>query len=262
MSEVQSQILRWQKGELSGDELLRALVDFQHWLVPISERAMNEALSNNAPPAISYNRNEQGEDSLYIFSDSATLDQYRKQVGDTNRHQLEVQGTWIFGIPLADFTYFNVNPFSPTSVHYKREQFQMLNDVASATLLERKLKALRYGELTGDALAQGCSEIKNYSKYFLILASADGKVEPVLAPDDKHRRLLAVFTGQDNANLLYDELARLSPATEYLLAPANGVAVAQAVLKFGYDGLVFNCRGYVEPVAFTPQFASFILNAK
>ena len=27
-------------------------------------------------------------------------------------------------------------------------------------------------------------------------------------------------------------------------------------------GLVFNCRGYVEPVAFAPQFANFILNAK
>jgi hypothetical protein len=63
MSEIQSKILRWQQGEISGDGLLRALVDFQHWLVPISECAMSEALSNNAPPAISYNRNEQGEDS-------------------------------------------------------------------------------------------------------------------------------------------------------------------------------------------------------
>jgi hypothetical protein len=263
MDEIQTQIARWQKREISGTQLLRGFVGYDKWVVPVSERAMKEALSSNTAPAISYNRSEQGENSLHIFSDGGRYQQFQKAAGGTGElYFLTVQGTWVFGLPLKDFAFFNINPLSEYSVHYRREQFEMLNDAAFAVRIERKLKALRYGEISGDDLEPCLAEIKNYQNFYLVLEFAGEKAEPVIAPDNKERKLLAAFTAQDNANIFYDELEQVFPGRDFRLAPSNGSLLAQTLLKSNYEGIVFNCRGYVEPIAFTPPLAELILNAK
>lgn len=259
---IQTSVELWQSKKISSSQLLRDLFGYDKWIVPISEKAMAEALGNNTMPAISYSRNEQGEDSLFIFSDIEVFDAYGKKVGNIDSYYLEVQGSWIFSFPFKGFTYCNINADTPSAIYYGREHFKMLNDTAKAVLIERKLKSFRYVEISGAALDACLSEIKNYSNFYLIIEYSGEKVEPVIAPDDKERHLLAAFTAQDNANVFYDPLERNFSGRDFRLAPTGGSLVAQALLKFNFEGIVFNCIGYSKSVAFTPQFANFIINAQ
>lgn len=264
MNEIDAQIARWQRREISGTQLLRAFVGYDKWVVPVTERAMQEAVSSDAAPAVSYSRAPDGTNSLSLFSDGERYQEFHKASGGAGElYFLEVQGTWVFALPLEDFTFFNINPLSDFAVHYRREQFQMLKDAAAAVRIERKLKALRYGEITGDALAPCLSEIKSYQNFCLIFEFAGDQITPVLAPDNKERKLLAAFTAQDNVAACYDELERVFTGRDFRLSPPlNGETLAQIFFKAAYDGIVFNPRSYAEPIAFTPMLFELIRDAE
>lgn len=122
----------------------------------------------------------------------------------------------------------------------------MINQALPQVTIERTLAQLRWRPADFDE-ATLLRRIAEHPAYWLLLH--DG--EPWLAPDDRDRRLAAVFTS---------ESARDACLAEPGLAPAgakvkrcDGRELFTRLRQRHYDGIVFNCMGPDRPLAFVPE---------
>jgi hypothetical protein len=264
MSNIQARINSWRNKEISDLHLLRDLVEHKKWYLPVTNQSVAGLQpGDNIAPAIRLSRNERGEKVFCIFSDMATFNTFQNRLASPTGPDaaMEAEGTWIFGRVLDDFASFMIDPYSPSELSFERLQYKLLNDTAAAVMIERKLKSLRDGEVTGDAAHQFLSDIKNYPNFYVILNSVDGVFIPVMYRSDQNVPLMAVFTSKENARLFYEQLMRLVPGT-YSYEQHTGLSIAEGVIGSNFQGLVFNPGGTLEPVPFTAQFAHVVKGAR
>jgi hypothetical protein len=94
-------IAQWRERKTTGFGLRRGLVGYGRWEVPISERAVAEALAGNALPPLQLSADKDGKTCLSLFSSTDSFDLYRRTNGSAaEQHFVTLDGTAVFGAPL------------------------------------------------------------------------------------------------------------------------------------------------------------------
>ena len=258
-SPVQAAIAEWQAKQINGTQLMRRLVSFDRWMLPVSESAAAEMLSTGTASRLMYSQDDAGVSRLYLFSSGEAYGAFQQATGaePTGQHFLTTTGVWILRLPLDHFDAIEIDPASPWQISYRQEQFAALRAMAEAVEVERALAALRMGQAQPGMIPL----VRNYEHYLLAALDRGQGVGLALAPDDKGRQLAAIFTAPDNFATFLDEHNPLRDGQLLQLELAGPTLFAQ-LGQMQLDGLVFNCRGPAQPVAFALPFASVVLEAK
>lgn len=260
-SPVQTAIAAWQAKQITGAQLMRRLVSFDRWMLPMSEAAAAEMLATGVASRLMYSQDDQGVARLYLFSGNEAYAAYQRATGEEmgGQHFLSTNGAWIFRLSLDRFDAVEIDPASPWQIGYRKEQFSALRAVAEAVTVEQALRALR----TGQAQPGMVSLVRDYEHYLLAVTDRGDGYALVLAPDDKGRDLAAIFTAPDNFAAFLDQRAARGEEDESLLRlELAGPKLFAHLGRMQLDGLVFNCAGPAQPVAFALPFASVVLEAK
>ncbi len=255
---VKEAITKWRAGSTATPALMRRLVSFDAWLCPVSQDSVAEMLATNAASRLSYSRNDKGVTRLYVFSDSDAVTEFRSGVGEQEEwHLLQTKGTWFFQLPLTEIDFIVLDPGSDTEWAYAKEQFGALAKVAQAIEIERVLAALR----TGTALSGTVQQVADYEHYLLAAIKRTEGHSLALAPDSRGRRLAAIFTAQDAFDAFCAEQGPQQDAGALVPLELPGVQLFAQLQRMQLDGIVFNCSGPTQPVAFAPAFSQVVLEA-
>lgn len=92
--------------------------------------------------------------------------------------------------------------------------------------------------------------VANFGAYWIVLQ--DGKLPA--APDSKNRVLAPVFTTAAARDLFLDTLPD-DQINQKLVLKLNGQQLFSKLADMQIDGIVFNCVGPQDPLAFVPQLA-------
>lgn len=264
LSDIRTRIQSWRNEEISDVRLLRDLVEHERWYLPVANQSVAGARpGDDISPAIRFSRNQSGEKVFCVFSDMAAFNLYQARLASATGPDaaMEADGAWLFSRVLDDFASVVIDPHSPHQLTCERPQFKLLNDTANGVRMERTLKSLHDGGLTGEALAAGLSSVKNYQNFYVVLTAVNGAYAPVMYRSDNNVPLLAVFTGKDNARLFYEQMNARFPGT-YSYEQHTGLSIAEGVIGSNFQGLVFNPGVFAEPVAFASKFAHLVQAAQ
>ena len=123
--------------------------------------------------------------------------------------------------------------------------------------IESDLAALRWPAAYAD-LDTLLSRIGNFGHYLLVLI--DGKL--ATAPDDRQRRLAAVFTSDAARNEYLNDLpdAVETALNQKVTLGCNGHDLFTRLAAMPLDGIVFNCLGPERPIAFVPALSNQVLH--
>lgn len=259
-SPVQTAIAAWQAKQITGTQLMRRLVSFERWMLPISEAAAADMLATGVASRLMYSEDDQGVTRLYLFSDDEAYHAYQRATGEEAGEQsfLSTNGAWIFRLSLDRFDAVEIDPASPWQISYRKEQFPALRAVAEAVTVEQALVALR----TGQAQPGMISLVRDYEHYLLAVLERGDEYALALAPDDKDRELAAIFTAPDNFGAFLDQREPMREEGRLLQLELAGPTLFAQLSQMHLDGLVFNCAGPARPVAFALPFAGVVLEAK
>lgn len=248
-------IERWQNKQISGTGLMRCLVSYGQWMVPVSEAAVGEMLAQGAAPRLMFSRDAEGVSRLFIFSDDNAYDEYKRAAGATGeQHFLSTRGTWIFRLPMDEIDYVAIDPASAHEIAYGKNLLPRLKEMADALEVEEALLDLRAGAGATEKLLP---LVLNYEGYRVGVRRVGERVQMVLAPDEKGRRLAAVFTSDEAADAY---AGQVSPADELQWLRLPGAQLFEQLGGMPIDGIVFNCMGPPKPVAFAAQLAQLVLS--
>jgi hypothetical protein len=257
---VQTAIAEWRDKQIDGTQLMRRLVSFNQWMLPVSEAAAAEMMNTGTASRLMYSQDEHGISRLYLFSDGEAYRAFQQATGEetTGQHFLTTTGAWIFHLPMEQFDAIEIDPASPWQISYRQEQFTALRAMADAVEVEQALVALRLGQAQPGMITL----VRNYKHYLLAVFDRGDGFALALAPDDKGRELAALFTSRDNFSAFLD--GREARPEEGLLLQLElaGPELFAQLSQMHLDGLVFNCRGPARAVAFALPFASVVLEAK
>ncbi len=259
-SPVQLAIAEWQNKQITGTELMRRLVSFDKWMLPVSEAAAAEMVSTGAASRLMYSQDGEGVSRLYLFSDGEAYNAFRASVGQdaSEQHFLSTTGTWIFQLPLDPLDFIEIDPATPWQIGYHKEQFPRLRAMAGAVEVEQALAALR----AGTAEPGSITKVRQYEHYILAVTSLDGGYTLALAPDDRDRTLAAIFTSDDTFQAFLPEGGALLSDGQLLRVALAGPQLFEQLSRMSLDGVVFNCSGPGRPIAFAQAFLTVVLEAK
>lgn len=250
-------IERWRNKEINGTALMRLLVSYDQWMVPVSEAAVGEILQQGAVSRVMFGKDSEGVSRLFIFSDGGAYARFSQPGGSAEgQHFLTTRGTWVFRMSLDDIEFLAIDAGSPYEIAYGKDLFPRLKQMADAIEIEQALVEVRTSEHPRDGLLP---LIRDYQSYTIAIQKTDEGSRLGMAPDVKGRALAAVFTHEDAFDAYYEEGKRLQPEGELLQMNLSGRSLFEHLLKMQLDGLVFNCSGPPKPVAFALQFAQVTL---
>lgn len=250
----------WKRKEIDGTALMRRLIGHAKWSLPISQKAAADTLASNTLERVMINKTPAGLSRLYLYSGAEARDAFCSAAGKNalaGQHFIDSPGAWVFGLPLDGVDELVIDPCSPWEVIYDKSQFERLRRCAQAVAVEESLSALRAGKAPKGALWQ----VRTYHGYSFVLVKNGEKLFPGLAPDSKGRSLMAVFTFDDAAQAYLAEAGPNYRNCELLERTLSGTELFRFLSSLKTDGIVFNCCGPVEPVAFAMQFASIVCEA-
>lgn len=254
---IPTAITAWQQQEIRGEQLLRHLVSYDAWRVPISESA---AVSAHTAPRILTSRDPQNRTRLLLFSDSAAWETFKQaSAGDApaSQHFLTAAGSWVFRLADDQVDLLEIDPGCPWRISYGKEHFPRLRALAAAVDIERTLLALR----RGDAAAGAAAQVRDYAGYLFAIVNRGGQTALALAPDGQGRALAAIFTAADNFDAFTEVRQPALEEGQLLSLELTGVELFRLLAGMRLDGLVFNCSGPAAAVAFAHAFAEVILQA-
>lgn len=261
MSELRAQIEGRQRGEVSGEQLLRAFVAHEDWLFFVEEGGVEKLRREGGPPDYVVHVDGRGGKILYIFSDAEPFTTYVKESGVTEWRceVMKAAGADIF-VSLPDYlTGVTVNPVTPHAVSYRGEELKGLREVAEAAYMERELRSLSDGSVGDeDELSRVVSDFRRYENFHLVsYLGGDGQwTYPRYATDDGSNWVVA-FTALDNANLYVQHCAAELPG-RYRVGRLDGEGLARIALTLESPGLLFNWEGYVKPLMLNSQFVKLV----
>ena len=259
-SPVQLAIAEWQDKQITGTALMRRLVSFDQWMLPVSAEAAAEMENTGAASRLMYSQDGEGVSRLYLFSDGEAYAAFQEAVGQetSEQHFLATTGAWIFQLPLDQLDAIEIDPATPWQISYRKEQFSRLRAMAAAVDIEQTLAALR----AGTAEAGSLTKVRQYEHYILAVTSLDGSYTLALAPDDRDRTLAAVFTSDDTFQAFLPEGGALLSDGQLLRVALAGPQLFEQLSRMSLDGVVFNCSGPGRPIAFAQAFLTVVLGAK
>ena len=102
--------------------------------------------------------------------------------------------------------------------------------------------------------------IGNYDGYLLpSKASPEGNLSLMLAPDSQRRKLAAIFTTPDSAEV-FKAFVTEQLGFEPVLRQTSGLRLYKMLTETDLEGIVFNCKGPGQPKAVALNFAQTILD--
>lgn len=256
MNDAQDAIREWQNKQIDGTQLIRRLVSYDKWNVPISEAAAMEMLGTNYASKIMYHQAPDGTKKLLLYTDAESYAQSVAGIksADAPQHFLTTTGTWIFQNIIGEFKEILINPQTPTFISYQGPQLNTLYCMASALEIDEYLALLRK-----DAGSEGSvRRVGEYLAYSIAIRKLNGQTSICYAPDDKERKLIAVFTADDAFEAYYYSLPENIPG-EVSRVRIPGRQLFPHLREQTADGIVFNCCGPSKPVAFAMGLCGVII---
>ncbi|MCS7038828.1 MAG: hypothetical protein RMN24_14160 [Anaerolineae bacterium] len=260
-SPIATAIREWQEQVISGTQLMRQLVSFDKWCLLVSEAAAADLLSGGEPVRLLYSQDSEGVTRLYLFSGEEALNTFLQATGQEpgGHHVLVAAGIWVFTLPLESFDAVEIDPASVWQIGYRREQFPMLQAMAEAVAVERALADLRTGQVQEGAIRL----VREYEHYLLpVFDFGEQGYLLALAPDDRGRALAAIFTASDGFDAYVQAMADMNEVERLISVEVPGTVLFEQLMKTNLDGLVFNCSGPTQPVAFALPFAKLMLESE
>ena len=256
MNDAHNAIVEWQNKQINGTQLIRRLVSYDKWNVPISEAAAVEMLNTNYASKIMYHQAPDGTKKLLLYTDAES---YAQSVAGITpavapQHFLTTTGKWIFQHIIGEFKEILINPQTPTFISYQGLQIDLLHATASSVEIDEYLALLRQG--TGPE--GSVRSVGEYRAYSIAIRKLDGQTSICYAPDDKQRKLIAVFTADDAFEAYYYRLPESIPG-EVSRVRIPGRQLFPHLQEQTADGIVFNCCGPSKPVAFAMGLCGVIL---
>ncbi len=250
----------WQERSISATALMRVVVAYDRWELPITDRSWQAMRTNNAPPEPWLYRDGTRRPRLFLFSSRSAYRRYHDAARITKEQPFtSTSGVSIFTRDLTALESIHLDPMTPDALTLGKDLFPRLNVVADAVRVERALVQLRGGAMR---VATQLSAVRNFSAYHV--AFRDGAEGPrfAIAPDPRNRYLAAVFTLNDCYEAYAAEADAHHDGTPLRRTMMNGEQLFSELLDAGLDGIVFNCCGPMAPVAFAPAFARLVLESR
>jgi hypothetical protein len=254
----------WRSGQIGEPALMRRLVSFGAWMVPVPEEGVGALLAGGAP-RFALSDEDDGRAHLHLFSAGEVYDAWRALPGSAapaQQHFLTVSGAWLFGLAFEGVDMLDVDPGAAWHVVYRRKvQFARLRALAGAVEVEGALLAARTGTTKPGQMAL----VRNYQHYLVASREgADGRSGWLLAPDGRGRKLAAVFTHADALETFLAEQGLPPPTLEEggtLDIECEGPRLFELLAqRTTLDGFVFNPTGPGRPVAFAQAAAGVFLS--
>jgi hypothetical protein len=254
----------WRAKKISGATLLRHLVSYESWYVPIPADAAEEVSTQGAPSRVTTNRDAQGVRRLLLYSDPASCAQFRwapESGGTEQQHYLAAAGGWVFRLPLDKVDELVIDPGAGHEITYKREQLSRFREMADALEMEAMLARL---PAHPEEMEELLPMLWNYSGYSIAMHNRVGRPPQVaLTRDDQGRTLAAIFTFDDAFSAFQIEDARGRYADERVVqTPMTGAQLFEVLAGMDVAGVVFNPSGPAAPVVFALEFARIVWNSQ
>lgn len=146
-----------------------------------------------------------------------------------------------------------IDPGGPLEVRFDRARFPLLRRWARADRVARIVRGL-------DPRPDGMAVLRAYGGWHVMVRGGDGGRQIMLAPDDRGRRLAAVFTAEDTARAFAARFAEALKGRAVDLEVLDGAALfGELAAVSGLDGIVFDCAGPLPPKAVQARFAAEVL---
>lgn len=254
-------IRRWQSHAVSGTALMRELIGYEQWELPITLRSSRAMRASNASPEPWLYKDREGNSRLFLFTDRGAYRRYREAAGMPVGEQpfTATPGVSIFTRDLSALEAIHLDPLTADALTLGKELFARLNVVADAVRVERALDQLRGGSTR---VSSQLSVVKRFQAYHVGMRDTPEGPRFALAPDPRSRYLAAVFTLNDGFEAYLQECAATGDATPLRRAVMTGEQLFRELLDTGLDGIVFNCCGPTPPVAFAPAFARLVIDSR
>ncbi len=210
--------------------LLRALATWPAWQIPLTP---------------------DGRIALAPDDDGGAWMQLYSASGPAHQETVEIPG-WELLPGLADgLSGVEIDPGTPEATHYRQDQLPLLRGFGRAVQIERLLR----GELESDDPLRDLREHLDFT-----LLSSPGRRrthEILLVPDDRGRRLAAVFTAWDAALAFLGEVSADPASVEPL--SVDGATLFAWLRDLDLEGMVFNPSGPGAPIPAAMTLADQVL---
>lgn len=260
MTSIKDTVERWRNKDINGTTLMRQIVTYDQWQLPVADEAVGEMLAGEST-RLMYQRTSDGAAHLYLFSSAEAFEQYRAAVGDgaaAPQHFLSVGGQWVFRLPLTEIDDVVIDPVCEWQISYSRDQFGRLRQMVAALEVEAAIEQLRFNPSPPKGMMW---LVKNYPSFLVAVTQVDGQTRLIFAPDGQGRQLAALFTFDDAFAAYQVEMQPRYPDFELRPLRLPGQDLFSRLAQLDIDGLVFNCSGPAQTIAFTHEFAARILAA-
>lgn len=250
----------WQQQKIDGLRLMRRLLSYRTWRLPVSEAAAQEMRATHTANRFLTHRDEKGVQRLYLFSGPEALQHFQRATGTNGaQHALTAPGTWLFQLPLEGIDLVVLDPASPWEVFYGREHLAHLAALSLAIEVEDALASLSTGQGDTEALL---AKVRDYPRYLLGLEVTPKGTSLALAPDDQPRALAAVFTFEDDLEAYLAASQKARPGREIKAAVMRGPALFEKLRAVeALHGVAFHSCGPRRPVAFARGFFDLVLGS-
>ncbi|MCX6018544.1 MAG: hypothetical protein NTZ50_08595 [Chloroflexi bacterium] len=257
--QVRNAVEDWKAAIITDAELMRILASQEFWEMPVSDAAAAEAMEDDVLSGVRIHEDKGGTRRLFIFSGSSAYRAHQKITGEKELPEfLAVQASWLFQILPPDIDFLEIDPNSAYGITFDREQMEQLSTCACSVDIEQTLFDLGDDEsLTSEEMDAMLSEVAEYPSYQLAVYETENGRSIALAPDENDRALAAVFTHDDCFAAFVEE----SGDEEVRTITLSGVELFTELRSADLTGIVFNCSGPGEPVAFALGIADVVLRS-
>ena len=132
MNPVQAAIADWQAKRITGTALMRALVSFDAWSLPVSEATAINLFNDPTNLGARLSRGTDGLTRLMLYSDARFVS------STAARNVIAIKGEWVFDLNLAGVDEIAIDAGQPHEIRYKQPQFARLGQIAREVAAERK----------------------------------------------------------------------------------------------------------------------------
>lgn len=247
--------------EFDGAQLLRKLVEFQNWNVPMDDDLFDSIIIRNEATT-PFHLDKGNKSHLLLFSDIEKHKTFKNATGDltSGGNYLTKKGSSFFQMDLSAIDIVNIDAFSENAIHYKPAQFQVLKEMAESVEIEEKLRALQTGEGSTNSFI---GDVRNYQNYILPMVNINGLESALPVVDDQGRKLISIFTAddifEDYQSFYFESYCRNDVTKLPTGRKIDGVSLFQWITKLpNYDGFVINTNH--KPIAFQSSTAQRFLS--
>ena len=247
-------IIEWNAGlRIDRSQLLRALVEFDSWVPPISNDFEGDTFAPFAETMMPLaTKDDVRLHPLCSYWDA--MEAYKAQFGDC---AFGDRGGWeMFGIPWRSAKAFWIDPGTPQELIIPESDLPTLKVLAEAVAVERAWKRISKGNQQSEDFAL----VVDYGGYHLPIRQGPEGAVMIHVPHDDGSMFAPIFTHVDALVLAIEEMQESFAAKEVRTIQVSGAQAFPVLAKENAKGLIFNFRGPTEPLAFELGITGFVLN--